>query len=124
MKIKTKKDRRRRIRFRARKRLTGTSELPRLAVFRSLTHTYVQAIDDSSGQTIASVSSRDPSLKSKFTGTVRGGNKAGAEAIGRAIAEKLLAKDIKRVVFDRGGFLYHGRVRAIADAAKGVGLEF
>ncbi len=124
MKVKTKRDRRHRIRLRARKRLVGTGERPRLTVFRSLAHTYVQVVDDQAGRTVAATSSRDPSLKAQLAGETRGSNKAGAEAVGRAIAEKLLAKQITRVVFDRGGFLYHGRVRAIADAARKAGLEF
>jgi large subunit ribosomal protein L18 len=124
MKIKTKEDRRDRIKFRIRKRVTGTSERPRLSVFRSLAHVYVQVIDDRTGQTIVSASSVEPSIKSTFEKTVRGGNRAGAEAIGRTIAERLKAKGITRVVFDRNGFLYHGRIKAIADAARQAGLEF
>ncbi len=124
MRIDTKKDRRERIRLRQRKRLRGTTERPRLAVFRSVSHIYVQAIDDGEGRTIAAAASTEPSLGSVFTGTVRGGNLAGAEAVGRVIAERLKEKGISRVVFDRGGNLYHGRVRAMADAARKAGLEF
>jgi large subunit ribosomal protein L18 len=124
MKIKTKTDRRERIRLRARKRVQGTSERPRLAVYRSVAHVYVQVIDDMAGKTIASASSTEPALKGTFEGTVRGGNAAGAKAIGKTIAERLLSKGIKQVVFDRGGFLYHGRIRAIAEAAREAGLEF
>lgn len=124
MKIKTKQDRRERIRLRQRKRVRGTSERPRLAVFRSLSHIYVQVIDDLAGTTIASASSTEPSLKGSFSGAVRGGNNAGARAIGKTIAERLLEKGIKQVVFDRGGFLYHGRTRAVAEAAREAGLEF
>jgi large subunit ribosomal protein L18 len=124
MQIRTKKDRRERIRLRQRKRITGTAERPRLAVFRSVAHIYVQVIDDMAGRTIVSAGSTESSLKATFSGTVRGGNAAGAEAIGQVIAERLKAKGITRVVFDRGGNLYHGRVRAVADAARKAGLEF
>lgn len=124
MKIKTTKDRRERIRLRQRKRIAGTAERPRLAVFRSVSHIYAQVIDDLASRTIAAASSTEPSLKALFTGEVRGGNRAGAEAVGRVIAERLKEKGITRVVFDRGGNLYHGRVRAVADAARAAGLEF
>jgi large subunit ribosomal protein L18 len=124
MKIRTKKDRRMRIQLRQRKRIAGTSERPRLAVFRSVSHIYAQVIDDLSGRTLISAGSTEPSLKSLFTGTVRGGNRAGAEALGKVIAERLREKGITRVVFDRGGNLYHGRIRAVADAARKAGLEF
>jgi large subunit ribosomal protein L18 len=124
MKIHTKKDRRERIRLRQRKRIEGTAERPRLAVFRSVTHIYAQVIDDFAGRTVAAAASTEQSLKSVFNGDVRGGNRAGAEAIGRTIAERLKEKGITRVVFDRGGNLYHGRVRAVADAARKAGLEF
>ena len=124
MKIKTKDDRRRRIQLRQRKRISGTTERPRLSVFRSVTHIYAQVIDDLSGRTLVSASSVEPSLKGVFEKDVRGGNLKGAEAIGRTIAERLKEKGITRVVFDRGGFLYHGRVKAVADAAREAGLEF
>jgi large subunit ribosomal protein L18 len=124
MKIRTKKDRRERIQLRQRKRITGTSERPRLAVFRSVSHIYVQVIDDLSGRTVVSAGSTEPSLKTVFNGTVRGGNRAGAEALGKVIADRLKEKGITRVVFDRGGNLYHGRIRAVADAARKAGLEF
>ena len=124
MKIRTKKDRRERIQLRQRKRITGTSERPRLAVFRSVAHIYVQVIDDLSGRTVVSAGSTEPSLKTVFSGTVRGGNRAGAEALGKVIADRLKEKGITRVVFDRGGNLYHGRIRAVADAARKAGLEF
>jgi large subunit ribosomal protein L18 len=124
MKIKTKEERRDRIKHRIRKRVTGTTERPRLTVFRSLTHMYAQVIDDGTGSTIASASSLEPAVKASFGAAERGGNKAGAEAVGRAIAERLKAKGITRVVFDRNGFLYHGRIKAIAEAARQAGLEF
>ena len=124
MKIKTKSDRRERIRLRQRKRIAGTAARPRLAVFRSVSHIYAQVIDDQASATIAAASTTESALKETFSGKVRGGNKAGAEAIGRIIAERLKEKGITRVVFDRGGYLYHGRVRAVAEAARAAGLEF
>lgn len=124
MKIKTKKDRRVRIALRQRKRITGTPERPRLRVFRSVAHIYAQVIDDMSGTTLASAASTEPSLKTVFSKNVRGGNVAGAKALGKAIAERLQQKGIRRVVFDRGGFLYHGRIKAVAEGAREGGLEF
>jgi large subunit ribosomal protein L18 len=124
MQIKTKEDRRDRIKFRIRKRMRGTSERPRLTVFRSVAHIYVQVVDDLAGQTIASASSVEPTVKAKLAGDMRAGNKKGAELIGKTIAERLKEKGITRVVFDRNGFLYHGRIRAIAEAARQAGLEF
>ena len=124
MKIKTTKDRRTRIGLRQRKRINGTAERPRLRVFRSVSHIYAQVIDDLSGTTMASAASTEPTLKTTFAGTTRGGNIAGAKALGKTIAERLIAKGIKQVVFDRGGFLYHGRIKAVAEAAREAGLEF
>ena len=124
MRIKTKSERRERIHLRQRKRISGTMERPRLSVFRSVSHIYAQVIDDLSGKTLASASSTDPKVKGSFDQGVRGGNLKGAEAIGKAIAERSIDKGIKRVVFDRGGSLYHGRIRAVADAARKAGLEF
>jgi large subunit ribosomal protein L18 len=124
MKIKTTKDRRKRISLRQRKRINGTPERPRLRVFRSVSHIYAQVIDDMSGQTVASAASTEPSLKTVFASTTRGGNVAGAKALGKTIAERLKDKGINRVVFDRGGYLYHGRIKAVAEAAREAGLEF
>jgi large subunit ribosomal protein L18 len=124
MKIKTKDDRRRRIQLRQRKRIAGTSERPRLTIFRSVTHIYAQVIDDLQGKTLVSASSVEPAIKGAFEKGVQGGNLKGAEAVGKVIAERSIEKGIKRVVFDRSGFLYHGRIRAIADAARKAGLEF
>jgi large subunit ribosomal protein L18 len=124
MKINTKKDRRLRIGLRQRKRIAGTPERPRLRVFRSVSHIYAQVIDDMNGTTIASAASTEPTLKGQLSGPARPGNRAGAQVLGRTIAERLIAKGIKRVVFDRGGFLYHGRIRAVAEAAREAGLEF
>jgi len=124
MKIRTKEDRRDRIKLRLRKRIVGTAARPRLTVFRSGAHMYIQAVDDASGQTIAAASTLEPSAKAKMTGKTRGGNLAGAELVGQAIAERLIAKGLKQAVFDRNGFLYHGRIKAVADAARKAGLEF
>jgi large subunit ribosomal protein L18 len=124
MKIKTKDDRRHRIQLRQRKRIAGTGERPRLSVFRSIDHIYAQVIDDLNGKTLASASSVEPGIKAGFSKELKGGNLKGAETVGRVIAERSIEKGIKRVVFDRGGFLYHGRIRAVADAARKAGLEF
>ena len=124
MQIKTKEDRRDRIKFRIRKRMRGTAERPRLSVFRSVSHIYVQVIDDMSGTTVAAASSIEPAVKAKLSGELRGGNRKGAEVVGQTIAERLKEKGITRVIFDRNGFLYHGRVRAVAEAARTAGLEF
>ena len=124
MRIKTREDRRDRIKYRIRKRVRGVGECPRLTVYRSVAHIYVQVIDDMTGRTIASASSVEPSVKGVFEKQAKGGNVAGAQAIGKTIAERLLEKGVTRVVFDRNGFLYHGRVKAVADAAREAGLEF
>ena len=106
-----------RIHKRIRHKLAGTEQRPRLAVFRSLGHIYAQVIDDSKGHTVVAASSNEK-------GGVNGGNIAGAKAIGKLVAERAKEKGIKAVVFDRGGYLYHGRVKALADAARAAGLEF
>ncbi|MCS7044632.1 MAG: 50S ribosomal protein L18 [Bryobacteraceae bacterium] len=110
--------RRRRIHVRIRRKVKGTPERPRLAVFRSLKHIYAQIIDDRAGRTLVAASSNEKGA------SVNGGNVAGAREIGRLIAERARARGITRVVFDRGGYLYHGRVKALADAAREAGLEF
>ena len=124
MKIKTKEDRRERIKHRIRKRVQGTEARPRLTVFRSVSHMYVQVVDDASGKTIASASTVEPTVKAALPKKATGGNVAGARLIGKTIAERLIEKGVKRVVFDRNGFLYHGRVKAVAEAAREAGLEF
>jgi large subunit ribosomal protein L18 len=124
MKIRTKEDRRDRIKMRLRKRIVGSAERPRVTVFRSLAHMYVQAVDDATGRTVATASTVEPAVKAKMGEKVRGGNLAGAEAVGRVIAERLIEKGLKQAVFDRNGFLYHGRVKAVAEAARKAGLEF
>lgn len=124
MKVHTKKDRRRRIALRQRKVIKGTAERPRLAVFRSLSHISAQVIDDMTGTTVTSASTTEPAIKAGLSDGARGGNIAGAQVIGRLVAERALEKGITSVVFDRGGFLYHGRVRKVADAARDAGLKF
>src|SRR5436305_13920397 len=124
MKIKTTKDRRKRISLRQRKRISGTPERPRLRVFRSVSHINARVVGDMSGTTLEAAASTEPSLQSVFSKETRGGSLAGAKALGKTIAERLQEKGIKRVVFDRGGYLYHGRIKAIADAAREAGLEF
>jgi large subunit ribosomal protein L18 len=106
-----------RIHKRIRHKLAGSEQRPRLAVFRSVKHIYAQVIDDTKGHTVASASSNEKSAKN-------GGNLTGAKSIGKLIAERAKEKGIKAVVFDRGGYLYHGRVKALADAAREAGLEF
>jgi large subunit ribosomal protein L18 len=110
---------RRRIHIRIRKRVKGTAERPRLAVFRSLNHIYAQVIDDRSGRTLAAASSAEKNATLKT-----GGNVEAAKTVGKLVAERAKAAGIGAVVFDRGGFLYHGRVKALADAAREGGLEF
>ena len=124
MRIETKEDRRERIKFRIRKRLQGTPDQPRLTVFRSGTHIYVQVIDDLAGRTVAAASSLEPAVKAKLADERARRQPKGAEVVGQAIAERLKEKGITRVVFDRNGFLYHGRVRAVAEAARQAGLQF
>jgi large subunit ribosomal protein L18 len=109
---------RKRIHKRIRRKLSGTVERPRLAVFRSVAHIYAQVIDDVAGTTLVSASSVDKGAKTD------GGNVAAAKTIGKLVAERAREKGIKSVVFDRGGYQYHGRVKALADAARAAGLEF
>ncbi len=112
---------RRRIHFRIRKKMSGTAQRPRLAVFRSIKHIYAQVVDDRSGTTLVSASSVEKGVEK---GSANGGNVSGASAIGKLVAERAKEKGISAVVFDRGGFLYHGRVKALADAAREAGLQF
>jgi len=104
-----------------RTRVTGTTERPRLSVYRSLDHIYAQVIDDRSGRTVASASSVDKETKKGLKG---GGNVSSAKAVGKIIAERAKAAGVGKVVFDRGGYKYHGRVKALADAAREAGLQF
>ena len=108
---------RQRIHARIRRKLAGTAERPRLNVYRSLGHIYAQVIDDQKGETLVSASTLALKLKT-------GGNIASAKEIGKAVAEAAVKQGIKKVVFDRGGYLYHGRIKALADAAREAGLEF
>jgi large subunit ribosomal protein L18 len=108
---------RQRIHTRIRRKVRGTTERPRLAIFRSVAHIYAQVIDDAKGVTIVAASS------SEKGSTATGGNVAAAKEIGKRVAERAKEKGITRVVFDRGGYLYHGRVKALADAAREAGLE-
>jgi large subunit ribosomal protein L18 len=111
---------RKRVHERIRAKMTGTAERPRLNVYRSLNHIYTQIIDDATGTTIASAST----ISKKAEGKKAGGNVASAKEVGKLIAERAQEKGIKKVVFDRGGYLYHGRIKALADAAREAGLEF
>ena len=112
---------RQRVHFRIRNKMQGTTERPRLNVYRSLNHIYVQVIDDRSGRTLVSASSVDKETKKHLKG---GGNIASAKAVGKNIAERAKAAGVAKVVFDRGGYKYHGRVKALADAAREAGLKF
>jgi large subunit ribosomal protein L18 len=108
---------RRRVHTRIREKLAGTTERPRLNVYRSLNHIYAQVIDDAKGETLASASTMAAKIKT-------GGNVAAAKEVGKQVAERAIEKGVKKVVFDRGGYLYHGRIKALADAAREAGLEF
>ena len=119
--MKTKEDIRLRIHRRIRKKIAGTPERPRLAVFRSQSHIYAQVIDDGTGRTVCSASSLDEALKKDAK---RGANIASAKAVGTLIATRAKEKGVELVVFDRGGFQYHGRIKALADAAREGGLKF
>lgn len=117
----SKNDARKKRHRRVRKKVSGTTEKPRLNVFRSLKHIYVQVIDDNTGVTIASASTDDKELKS---GVKIGSNIEAAKTVGAAIAKRAGVKGVKKVIFDRGGYIYHGRIKALADAARENGLEF
>ncbi len=106
---------------RVRSRVKGSSERPRLNIFRSLNHIYAQAIEDSTGKTLVSASTLSPELKGSFR---TGGNVEAAKKVGELIAKRCLEKGIQKVVFDRNGYLYHGRVKALAEAARAAGLAF
>lgn len=117
---------RRRRQERVRKKVRGTPVCPRLSVFKSAKHIYGQLIDDMSGYTLAAVSSLSPSFRERMqrVEAASGGNVSGAKIVGELIAEQARAKGITRIVFDRNGFLYHGRVKALAEAAREAGLQF
>jgi large subunit ribosomal protein L18 len=112
---------RKRVHARVRTKVSGTPERPRLCVYRSIGHIYVQVIDDRSGKTLVSASSVDAETKKNLKG---GGNVAAAKVIGKTVAERAKSAGISKVVFDRGGYKYHGRVKALADAAREAGLQF
>ena len=112
---------RQRVHSRVRLTVVGTPERPRLCVYRSIDHIYAQVIDDRAGKTLASASSNDGKTKESLKG---GGNVSAAKVVGKAIAERAKAAGVEKVVFDRGGYKYHGRVKALADAAREAGLKF
>ena len=112
---------RQRVHERVRMTVSGTAERPRLCVYRSLDHIYAQVIDDRAGKTLVSASSADKDTKKNLKG---GGNVAAAKVVGKAVAERAKAAGVSKVVFDRGGYKYHGRVKALADAAREAGLQF
>jgi large subunit ribosomal protein L18 len=116
----TKNEKRGHVHDRIRKKMQGTAERPRLNVYRSLNHIYVQVIDDLHGTTLVSASTAEGKKEDRRTG----GNVAAAKAIGKTIAERAKAKGVTKVVFDRGGYIYHGRVKAVAEAAREAGLKF
>jgi large subunit ribosomal protein L18 len=117
MRVQNTSQARKRVHLRVRKKVIGTGARPRLAVYRSAKHIYAQAIDDGNGRTLAAASSREKDVSG-------GGNVKSAATIGKLVAERLREKGIESVVFDRGGFKYHGRVKALADAARKAGLKF
>ena len=122
MSVKSRRELRERRHLRVRRKVSGTPSRPRLCVQRSLGQIYAQVIDDAAGKTLVSASTLSKDLKVALKGN--GGNKAAAEAVGKALAEKALKVGVKQVVFDRGGYRYHGRVLALADAARKGGLSF
>ncbi len=121
MSVKTRRAVRKHIKTRIRKRVSGDAERPRLAVFRSERHIYAQVIDDDANATLCSASTLDKDVRDKVK---KGCDVGAAEAVGKALAERAKQKGLKQVVFDRGGFRFHGRVKALADAARKGGLEF
>ncbi len=121
MSVRTKQDLRKRLHDRIRKKLRGTPERPRLTVYRSQGQIYAQVVDDDAGRTLCAASSLDKTLRTKLK---TGGNIAAAKEVGGLIASHAKEKGIATVVFDRGGFLYHGRIKALADAAREAGLKF
>jgi large subunit ribosomal protein L18 len=121
MKAQAKIEARRQVRSRIRRKVKGSPERPRLSIFKSGRHIYAQVIDDSSGRTVAHASSLDEGLRKEAPA---GANLAGAKRVGKLVAERAKQKGVARVVFDRGGYIYHGKVKALADAAREGGLEF
>ena len=121
LKKEDRKQRRQLRHLRVRKKIAGTSDRPRLAVYRSLKNIYAQIINDDTGTTLLAASSMDPEIRAQIS---HGGDKEAAQKVGELIANRALAKGIRAVVFDRGGYVYHGRIAALAQAARGAGLEF
>ena len=121
-KVLEKRYRRERAHERLRQRVVGTTERPRLAVFKSAKYVYAQVIDDEKGTTLVSATSLEPSVKGRLEGSAA--NKLAAKVVGETVAERALAHGIQKVVFDRGGYLYHGKVKELAEAARAKGLQF
>lgn len=121
--IKKKRERRERAHLRIRTRVRGTSERPRLSVYKSLKYIYAQLIDDDRGHTLAAASSADPEVRQQLDGKAAS-NKQAAKLVGETIAARAKEKGIEKVVFDRGGYVYHGNVKALADSAREKGLQF
>ncbi|MGI6663219.1 MAG: 50S ribosomal protein L18 [Bacillota bacterium] len=121
MGVKTKHEKRKRRHLRVRRRVVGTPERPRLSVFRSQKHIYAQVIDDTAQRTLVAASSVEPSFRED---KVSGADVEGAARVGKLLAERAIQKGLKKVVFDRGGYLYHGRIKALAEAAREGGLDF
>jgi large subunit ribosomal protein L18 len=121
-KVLEKRYRRERAHDRLRQRIVGTAERPRLAVFKSSKYLYAQVIDDEKGSTLVSATSQEPGLKGRLAGSAAG--KTAAKLVGETVAERALAKGIAKVVFDRGGYLYHGKVKELAEGARAKGLQF
>lgn len=124
MALMNKNDARQKRHARVRKRVAGTPERPRLNVYRSTNNIYVQVIDDLAGRTLASASTLDAGLRKSKSAKSAGGNVEAAQAVGALIADRAKAAGVTKVVFDRGGYLYHGRIKGLADAARENGLEF
>ncbi len=120
--VQKKRERRERAHLRVRSRVRGTAERPRLSIYKSLKFFYAQVIDDDRGVTLAQASSSDPEIRQRITGSAS--NKDAAKVVGEMVAERARAKGIEKVVFDRGGYIYHGNVKALADAAREKGLQF
>jgi large subunit ribosomal protein L18 len=119
-----KRERRERAHHRIRTRVRGSAERPRLSVYKSLKYIYAQVIDDDRGVTLVQASSADPTLKGQLAGQGSAGSKAAAKLVGEIVAARAIEKGVAKVVFDRGGYVYHGNVQALAEAAREKGLQF
>ena len=120
--VQRKRERRERAHQRVRMRVRGTAERPRLSIYKSVKYIYAQVIDDDRGHTLAQASSADPDIRQRLTGSAS--NKDAAKVVGEVVAERAKEKGIEKVVFDRGGYVYHGNVKTLADAAREKGLQF